>query len=671
MNNKVLYYALVLSIMLGISYTAAHGASPVTGSCNIAINSSGTNYTISPAPGCTYYNITYESNVANSNVYCGGANLNSSSVILLDGSNHNDRIYNCSVDNPEIKLNSDAALDIIGSNKPTFHTVFAGDNSNVTVGYFLTINIYEPKGFNSTKVWGDQLTHYSYILPTMNNTLPINNTQLQMATSFSPYIQNRIQLLKKISPFGVYNETNSTIYLSPHPITESYGTIYGSKTYILPSYTVNASSTKYYGPYDVEYSFFAYDQLIMFKVNITSNLNITPLYIQPIYPPFNFRYVPAASKGPFTIQWLLSVPPQDSNWTFNYHIYRYNSMEGFTVNPFNTSIGPYASFVDLLSFPPAGYSQPRNVSKTYIFNYTSNLGLGLNSSITIANGTAYGGRVSYIQDSTTPSFSRGIGYCSSIFNETAPFNKINQSGYYYMVGGYLRPLGGPALPILYTAPCSIGSYIEGDNITIICNDSIINDTGIGMEIMNSKNVNIMYCDVKGNGIYIYNSSNVSISNTKFMPGLVNDSGIYLNNSNGTKFVNVQVYGGFKVPFNEIRSNNTNFYNLSSNNASTIQYIQNLTTVYGSFVSTNQSIQTTTPTSSQKPGLNFTQRDYLYIGAAVIVAIYIYLFFRIQYRPSRSGARSGRSAASAKKTATRKGTREIEHVKGKRRKRAVK
>ena len=69
MSNKVLYYTLFLSIMLGVSYTVATGASPATGSCNIAINSSGTNYVISPAYGCAHYNITYESNIANSNIY--------------------------------------------------------------------------------------------------------------------------------------------------------------------------------------------------------------------------------------------------------------------------------------------------------------------------------------------------------------------------------------------------------------------------------------------------------------------------------------------------------------------------------------------------------------------------------------------------------------------------
>ncbi|MEM0201606.1 MAG: right-handed parallel beta-helix repeat-containing protein, partial [Candidatus Micrarchaeaceae archaeon] len=512
--------------------------------------------------------------------------------------------------------------------------------------------------FNSSTTWGNQLTHYSYIIPTINNTFPINNAQLQMVTAFSPFISNLIDKLKVKVPFGIYNETNSTIYLSK-PRATSYGTIYGSKTYMLPSYTMNATSTVYYSPYNVEYSFFAYDQLIMFKVNMTSNLNITPLYIQPLYPPFNFRYVPNAPNGQFTIRWLLSVPPQDSNWTFNYYIYRYNSMEGFTTNPFNTSIGPYASFVNLLTFPPANYAQS-NQSKTYIFNYTSRLGIGLNSSITIAKGTAYGGKVSYIQDSTTPSFSQGIGYCSSIFNETKPTNIVNQSGYYTMVSGALKPLGGPALPILYTAPCYIGTYIRGNNITIVCNQSLINDTGEGIVINDSKNVNLFYCDVKGNGIYIHNSTNVSISNTRVMPGLVNSTGISVSSSSNVKFVNFGVYNGFSIPFNETGSSNIAFYNLSSTNMSTIYYIENRTVVNGAFVLSNSSIVTkaTSPSKQQQPSsFKFSQRDYLYIGALIVLAAYIYLFFKIQYKPSahrhrtkRAGARSGRSRRSGRKSA---------------------
>ncbi|MGC8537631.1 MAG: right-handed parallel beta-helix repeat-containing protein [Candidatus Micrarchaeia archaeon] len=633
--NAIYRVALMLIILSGTT-TAVHTPTSINSGCNLSINASGTNYNLSGG-SCKAYNITYLSGVANTNLYCNDVELSNASNILLTRGNYNDRIYTCSFNNPTIRLGASSSLDIIGSNSPSFKPIFSGANSNITVGYFLTVNVYEPKGFNSTKEWGDRLTHYSYILPTINNTMPINNTQLQMATSFSPYILGIIQQLKKRVPFGIYNETNSTIYLSQNPIYTSYGTIYGSKTYTLPSYTINATSTTYYSPYNVEYSFFAYDQLIMFKVNMTSNINITPLYIQPIYPPFNFRYIPNAPGGKFTIKWLLSIPPQDMNWSFNYHIYRYNSMQGFSINPFNTSIGPYASFVDLLTFPPAGYTPEPSQSKTYIFNYTSKLGLGLNSSITIANGTADGGKVSYIQDSTTPSFSQGIGYCSSIFNETQPSNIVNQSGYYTMVSGALRPLGGPALPILYTAPCAIGTYIRGDNITIICNGSLINDTSMGVEIYNSKNINMLYCKIKGNGIYIQNSTNVTISNTRIMPGLANSTGIYVDSSNNIKFVNIGVYNGFTVPFDEINSNSIAFYNLSSTNTSTINYIQNLTTVYGSFVLSNQSVPSSSgPAAQPTSSTSFTQRDYLYLGALAILAVYIYLFFKVQYKPSKEG-----------------------------------
>ncbi len=645
--------ALALLVLFsGISVASVAGVR----SCDIIMNSSSSSSVAAGLPGCASFNVTYENGVSSADLYCSNATISNSSSIVMAGNNHNDRIYNCTVSNPKIELYGNSSLDIIGSANPKFKPLFIGPNSNVTVGYFLTVNIYEPEGYNSSKTWGEQLTHYSYILPTINNTFPINNTQLQMVSSFSPQIQNLIERLKARVPFGLYNETNSTIYLSKLR-NESYGTIYGSKTYTLPSYTVNATSTTYYSPYNVEYSFFAFDQLIMFKVNMTSNLNITPLYIQPLYPPFNFKYIPNAPNGMFTIRWLISVPPQDSNWTFNYHIYRYNTMQGFTVDPLNTSIGPYASFVNLLDFPPQNYTPEPNQSKTYIFNYTSKLGIGLNSSITIANGTADSGKVSYIQDSTTPSFSQGIGYCSSIFNGTTPMSIVNQSGYYTMVSGYLRPLGGPALPVLFTAPCSIGTYIKGDNITIMCNQSIINDTGKGIVISDSKNVNLFYCAVKGNGIYIYNSTNVIISNTRVLPGLVNNTGILVSSSNDIKFVNFGVYNGFAIPFNETNSQSVQFYNLSSTNQSTISYIENRTIVNGAFVLSNAAPLTST--AARQP-FHLSQHDYLYLGALIVVAIYIYLFFKIQYKPNGQRKTGSKKAVRhvRKRKINRKATRAI-------------
>gem|GEM_PF-6267717 len=639
--SYVLVGIFALLSAVGFLHIASAAYPTVSNNCNISIASSNTNYSVASLPGCQSVNITFASGISNSNLMCDGTYLSSASSIMLLGSNNNDRIYNCTFSNPTIRLGNHSSLDIIGSDNPKFSPVFSGAGSNITVGYFLTVNVYEPKGYNSTVFWGNHLTHYSYILPTLNNTVNVNNTQLQMATSFSQDVLNTIQYLKKKVPFGVYNETNSTIYLET-PRATSYGTIYGSKTYALPSYTMNATSTIYYSPYNVEYSFFAYDQLIMYKINMTSNLNITPLYIQPIYPPFNFKYVPDYAGGPFTIKWLLAIPPQDFNWTFNYYIYRYNSMQGFTTNPFNTSIGSYSSFVNLLDFSPSNYLQPANQSKMYLLNYTSKLSIGINSSITIAKGTADNGKVSYIQDSTTPSFSLGVGYCSSIFNGTSPLEVISRSGSYTMVSGALRPLGGPALPVLFTAPCAVGTYIHGDNITIMCNDSLINDTGIGIEVQNSKNVNIFNCDIKGNGIRIYNSSNIDVSNTKMMPGLVNATGIYVESSHNITFDNMGVYAGYAVPFNEIGSKNVVFYNLSSTNMSTLLYIENKTIVNGAFVLNSASATLTTTTPSQQQPFRFTQRDYLYIGALLILVVYIYLFFRVQYKPSKRHATTGKT-----------------------------
>ncbi len=609
MQDSMIVPALLIAatLMLGI----AHGLVPQQIGCNYDITSSGSQYTLENSI-CSYSTITFASGVSNSALYCVNSSFSTGSTIAFNGSNTEDYLFNCSFESTKMVIGNNSQADIVSPISTYFSPYFKGSNSSVTVGYFLNISVFEPFGSNSVAMFGNRIGAFPYIIPLMNNTIRINNTQLQMQPSFSGGIINLVSRLNKTMQFGVYGQNQTQIY--ENVTHRDYGNIFGTKKFMIPEYKITEKGTTNYNPYAIEYSFLAYDQLVMYFLNITKNTNLMPVYIEPIYPKFNFKYVPDNGKKNMTIKWLVAVPPQDMNWNFTAYIYRYSTSVGFTMNPIGNATIPGTSLVKLLSFPSKNYSAVINGTYMFYLNYTSPLGIGVNSSIMMLPGRIPG-EGSFIQDSTTPSFSHGFAMCATMLNETYPNSIINESGTYTMTERPLPVL--PTAPVLANGICYIGGYIEGNNIAINCNNGTIYDSGFGFIVESSNNVSMRNCNIMGNGIMISNSTNVSIYNTTIVPTVNGSaSGIIVNFSSGINFYSTKVLAGFANPYSESNSTGVNFYN-SSVNATAPGY--------------------TLPTEGGASGFSYIsehQNAILYASSAVLVLIYIYLFFKLQYKPSR-------------------------------------
>ncbi len=624
---KMIWLLFMIAAVSTLSAVAYSGRVGYAEGCNMSVTNSGSNYTVQQ--GCANISINVQPGVSNAGIRCNNAVLDKNSSVSLYGDNNNVWLYDCDIENANIRLYNNTELNLVSWEKPEFTPSFAGSNSKINVGYYLNINVFEPFGANSAATFGNRLTFYGYIIPSLNDTIKLNSSQMQLDPPFSKHMSDIFAYLSQKVPFGIYNQS-SIIYL-PEPKHTDYGIIYGNKTFILPGYTISNGKFIRYGPYYVDYSFFAYDQLIMFKLDMNSSMNITPMYIAPQYPSFNYNVVPDNNQKNMTITWLVAIPPQDRNWTFSYYIYRYH--DGFVLNPINNSIASSSSFVDLLDYPNQNYSYNENGTLIYILNYTSGLSLGMNSSITLANGTAENGKIRFIQDSTTPSFSFGLAFCSSMYNYSVPYSRINRPGYYNMIDGTLHPVSSPAGTSLGTAPCGIGALVIGNNIIIDCRNGTILASTYGIEVLDSKNITIMNCRLSGNGIYVSNSSYVNIYNTDIAPNSTyNGSGLWVNVSHNITFVNFGVYGTFSEVYAQNNSQNIKFYNLSAVDQSIINLIASQAEVTGSFV-------TTKPENSSTAKQTSAQDIILYAGSGAILAVYVLLFYKLQYATGKRIARA--------------------------------
>ncbi|MEM3845838.1 MAG: hypothetical protein QXU98_09070 [Candidatus Parvarchaeota archaeon] len=608
------YLALFVVFLLGT--TNAHNYATNIQSCNFTIAASNESYVLNTTT-CTNFSITFASGVSNSKLACNNARLGANSKVIFEGLNTEDYLFNCSFSGASVILGNDSFANLISPRIANFTPIFNGRNSSVTVGYFLNVSVFEPFGSNSTVPFGSRVAAFSYIIPLFNGTISINNTQLQMVPSFSNYIVNLIGRLNKTMQFGVYGQNQSAIY--ENITRKDYGNVFGSKVFMLPSYTLTSGGRVNYNPYAIEYSFFAYDQLVMYFLNITSDTTLMPVYIAPVYPKFNYYMIPDNGNKNMTIRWLIAVPPQDMNWNFSAYIYRYSTSIGFIMNPLNNSIMNGTSLVRLLSFPSKNYSEYINGTYIYYLNYSSRIGIGINSSIIMAPGYIPK-EGHFIQDSTTPSFGYGLAFCSTPLNQTQPFNQINESGIYMMVSRLL-PLF-PSSPVLAQgAQCYIGAYITGKNITINCSNGTIEDTHYGFVIQSSENITISDCNIYGNGIEILNSTGIKVYNTTINPTQnSSSSGVSVISSSQITFNGLTVMQGFSVPYSHSNSSGINFYDSNINSTP----------------------RTTTTSQATLPKASFprvSQRAILYGASIVVVLLYIYLFFKLQYKPAKARHKS--------------------------------
>ncbi len=243
------------------------------------INVSNSNLTIQiNQSNCKSFSIYFKTGVSNSIIDCENISFSASSRILLEGFNNEDYLFNCSFDGANISLGNHSFINLI-SPKLTNFNVSYGENSSVTVGYFIHVTVFEPFGSNSVIPFGSRIAAFGYIIPLFNNTIQLNNTELQMEPSFSSGIVDLIGKLNKTMQFGVYGQNQTQIFFNFSK--RNYGNIFGYKRFAVPEYTLTRNKKIEYNPYAIEYSFLSYDQLVMFFLNITNDTTLMPVYVQP------------------------------------------------------------------------------------------------------------------------------------------------------------------------------------------------------------------------------------------------------------------------------------------------------------------------------------------------------------------------------------------------------
>lgn len=609
-------FLLLLPLILAFAQMATaqpNGAS--TQRCVYNISSSGA-YNISPKT-CSAFAVNLAGEVKNTAVVCKNTSIAS---ISADSFDVNDTFYNCVFQQgSKITIQNNSKINLI-SPVGTPAIQVNGSNASATVGYTLRVNVFEPYGYNSTSVFGSEpynrVAGFGYLLPLLGGKITLNESQLTPEPSFLPKLNETLRNISKIVPFGVYNQSQTQINYSEENL--SFGKIVGSKTFPVATYTVFDNRTVNYNPYKLVYSFFAFDQLIFFNLTITKDINLTPVYVQPLFPQFNFYTIPNNKTENLTIKWLVAVPPPDYNWNFTTLLYRYTTNAGFTVNPIGAQLNPHSALVKVLQAPNESYQfSMANSTRFYFINYTSKLPVGLNSSITMTLGNA-GKNITYLQDSTTPSFGHGVSFCSVTADSPFLVPTISYPGYYDFVPA-LRPFMNNS-PVLTNGACNIGVYVTGKNIYLNCNGSIINNYISGIYLDGARNVTINDCRLYGNGISFNNATGVKVYNTTMEPSYYNDTfAVKSVDSSNIGLYNVSIVVGYADKYIILNSSNVT---LDTREISSENLSQTTTTIP----------QQTTTSKSIKV------YDYaLYASTIIVISVYFMLYRISKRRRARRGA----------------------------------
>jgi len=570
-----------LLILLVCLFAASEAAATP---CNFVVNASNANVMVNGS-ACIDPNLVFIRNASNSALTCSNITFGARSSVAFEGGNVAAALYGCNFRNASVSIGENSSIYLIGQDVADFKPVFAGAKSNITVAHYLNVSVFEPYGYDSGATYGNKAAGFSYILPLMNGTLRYRNAELSMSAFVNGSFQATFAKLRSEIPFGAYNITESTIYRNVS--NRTYGRIFGSKMFALPEYTLSASGERRYNPYEIDYSFLGYDQLVMFTLNITKNTDLTPIYIQPLYPTFNFNILPDNGSTRITIRYMVAVPPQDSEWNLTAHLYRYLPLE-FTVNPISQGVGSRSAFHYAFSIPGSAPDAEMNGTRIYFVNYTTDLAIGMNSSIMVINGTIPGlGR--FIEDSTTPTFSIGLGFCAmarDLTYQKMSYLKVTRPGTYHMVD-LLQPIAEPALPQLVNAACSTGVVIEGSGINIDCGGGTINSTEYGVIITNSSRVSLRNCMIKGDGLLIKSSHDISVYDTVFSPSGSSAFAVNVIDTQGVNLFNITIEKGYVTPFSAFSSAGTpmslgiNAYGLSVCDSADLEAVRHSAYVTGS------------------------------------------------------------------------------------------
>jgi len=601
------------------------------------------NVTHSIAPISNYeqnHNLSIEKGVGYVYILCKNATF-SNATIAAYGNNRNITFDNCTFYNESLIVGPNSSIYIISPKDIDFSKEKVAENSNITIAYRLRINVFVPYGYNQS-IFGNVAAGFAYVFPRMDYTINPNNDELLMGefkqnSSFDSEFQN----LKKQIPFGAYGLNTSMIYKNETNV--SFGTIIGSKTFLVPIETIEHNKIINYNPYEIDYSFLGFDQLVMFTLNITKDTNLTPIYIEPIYPKFNFYYIPDNGTRSIDIRYIIAVPPQDNNWNFTAYIYRY-APPYFVTNP-RKGISLESAFVKLLTIDDNKTTYTNytiglndNGTRIYFVNYTTPIAIGINSSIITMNGTIPG-EGSFIEDSTTPSFSFGVAYCSSYAHgQTNPLAgiAISTPGTYHMTKTLL-PLYGDAIPQLFEGPCMTGLLIEGEDINVFCNGTKINASDYGIVVLNSSNINFYNCSIEGNGIFINNSQDISFNNFNLTPSAESKGfAAQIINSYFITFNNLSIGKGFSTLIGSFSSTGTpessgiTINNLSICNSTELNEIKGVAFV-------TKSRLTCEPKFIQEIS-EINPKYLLYILTILLVLFYLLLFIHNKRRGKASEGR---------------------------------
>jgi len=634
MRTPIIFFPLMAMFILLLGTTLAGANTTYLGSINA------THSTASISNYEQNHNLSIEKGVGYVYILCKNATF-SNATITAYGNNRNITFNNCTFYNESLIVGPNSSIYIISPKGIDFSKEEVAENSNITIAYRLRINVFVPYGYNQS-MFGNVAAGFAYVFPRMNYTINPNNDELLMGefkqnSSFASQFQN----LKKQIPFGAYGLNTSMIYKNETNV--SFGTIIGSKTFLVPIETIEHNKIINYNPYEIDYSFLGFDQLVMFTLNITKDTNLTPIYIEPMYPKFNFYYIPDNGTRSIDIRYIIAVPPQDNNWNFTAYIYRY-APQYFVTNP-RKGIGLESAFVKLLTIDDnkttyANYTVGLNDNGTriYFVNYTTPIAIGINSSIITMNGTIPG-EGSFIEDSTTPSFSFGVAYCSSYAHGQAnPLAgiAISTPGTYHMVKTLLQ-LYGDAIPQLVQGPCMTGLLIEGKDINVFCNRTEINALDYGIVVLNSSNINFYNCSIEGNGILINNSQDISFNNFNLTPSAESKGfAAQVINSHFITFNNLSIGNGFSTLIGSFSSAGTpessgmNINNLSICNSTELNEIKGVAFV-------TKSRLTCEPKFIQEIS-EINPKYLLYILTMLLVLFYLLLFIHNKRRAKASEGR---------------------------------
>ncbi len=359
---------------------------------------------------------------------------------------------------------------------------FSGNDSNVAVGYYFT---FVPKDFHGVPIYEGFASVVPYALLELGRG-QVNSQGDTLAAIKQLAARNNYTLPR----FGYYAPTNSS----------------GNITFALETEQISKAGIVNYNPYWFICPFWGHDILTFRKFNITSNMQYTPTYLAPAGLKENIQL------------------PDNTNVYWN-----------FTVREYSNASLNHLKFYD-------GYQvSPNTILEHVAYNVTNGsvsydrgvLGLGIHEFIGVFKAPLIGEH----DNSTTETYSIGISYC------TYMMPPISVPGYYSFAYNSLNTLN-----VFWKTneTCPQGLTISDFNTVINCKGGLINSTSSSVQLINSNNVELENCNIRGNALRLSNATNIFVDNSKLMANSANETAANLSGS--TLYLNNVSIEGYAAPF---------------------------------------------------------------------------------------------------------------------------